>query len=382
MKLLFWFSIFLILYSYLLYPIWLFLRARLYPRLVRGKPIVPKISIVIAVRNEEKHLEEKLHNLQQLDYPGELIETIIVSDGSSDRTNYILSNFADPRLRSILLPAHLGKAEALNRAIEAVNGDIVVFMDARQRVAPDSLKTLVESFADPTVGCVSGALMLGDGEETSPRGVGSYWRMEKSIRYWESKGGSTVGATGALYAVKRNLVPRLPTGLILDDVFIPMEVVRRGERVIFEPRALAWDNLPSKPKLEFRRKVRTLFGNYQLLQIASWLLTTANPLRFEFISHKVCRLVIPFALIGVILSSLFLSGFVYRLPLAVAIGVGTLGVLASARVPLGIVSRLTDLALAFVLLNTAAIVAFIYFAAGKKRVWAQQAVNPVRREPI
>ncbi len=93
MKLLFWFSIFLIFYTYLLYPIWLFLRARLYPRSVRRKPIFPKISIVIAVRNEEKHLEEKLHNLQQLDYPGELVETIVVSDGSTDRTNDILSNF-------------------------------------------------------------------------------------------------------------------------------------------------------------------------------------------------------------------------------------------------------------------------------------------------
>ena len=369
MKLLFWFSIFLIFYAYLLYPIWLFLRARLYPRLVRGKPIFPKVSIVIAVRNEGKHLEEKLHNLQQLDYPREFVETLVVSDGSTDQTNDILSNLSDSRVRSIILPAHGGKAEALNRAIEAVNGDIVVFMDARQRVATDSLKMLVESFADPAVGCVSGALMLGDGEETSPRGVGSYWKMEKAIRYWESTGGSAVGATGALYAVRRDLIPHLPTGLILDDVFIPMEVARRGARVIFEPRALAWDSLPSNPKQEFRRKVRTLFGNYQLLRMAPWLLTTANPLRFEFVSHKLFRLVVPFALIGMVLASVFLSGFIYRLPLAGAICAGALGALAFVRVPLGIVSRLAHLALAFVLLNTAAIVAFFYFAVGKKRVW-------------
>jgi poly-beta-1,6-N-acetyl-D-glucosamine synthase len=368
-KLLFWFSIFLILYSYLLYPSWLYFRARLYPRSVRCEPIFPKISIVIAVRNEGKHLEEKLHNLQQLDYPGGLVETLVVSDGSTDQTNYILGNFVDSRVRSVLLPVHGGKAEALNRAIEAVSGDIVVFMDARQRVAADSLKTLVESFADPSVGCVSGALILGDGEETSLRGVGSYWKLEKAIRYWESTGGSTVGATGALYAVRRSLVPHLPTGIILDDVFIPMEVARRGARVIFEPRALAWDNLPSNPKQEFRRKVRTLLGNYQLLRLAPWLLTPANPLRFEFVSHKVCRLAVPFALIGMILSSVFLSGFIYRLPFAAAIGVCTLGALAFVRVPLGVASRLTELALAFVLLNTAAIVAFFYFAVGKKLVW-------------
>ena len=369
MKLLFWFSIFLIFYTYLLYPSWLFLRTRLYPRPVRRKPIFPKISIVIAVRNEGKHLEEKLQNLQQLDYARELLDTLVVSDGSTDQTNDILSNCADSRVHAILLPAHGGKAEALNRAIEAVNGDIVVFMDARQRVGTDSIKTLVESFADPVVGCVSGALVLGDGEETSPRGVGSYWKMEKAIRYWESASGSAVGATGALYAVRRSLVPRLPAGIILDDVFIPMEVARTGARVIFEPQALVWDSLPSNPKQEFHRKVRTLFGNYQLLRMAPWLLTSKNPLRFEFVSHKLCRLAVPFALIGTILSSVLLSGFMYRLPLAAAISIGALGTLAFVRVPLGSASRLTDLALAFVLLNTAAVVAFWYFAIGKKQVW-------------
>jgi biofilm PGA synthesis N-glycosyltransferase PgaC len=369
-KLLFWSSIFLIGYAYLLYPSWLYLRARLYPRPVQRKPIFPKISIIIAARNEAKNLEKKITNLRSLDYPEELEEILIVSDGSTDQTNDILSNLSDTRVRSILLPEHVGKAEALNRAIEAVKGDIVVFMDARQRVATDSLKMLLESFADPTVGCVSGALMLGDGEKASPRGVESYWAMEKTIRYWESVGGSAVGATGALHAVRRNLIPHLPTGLILDDVFIPMEVSRRGARVIFEPRALVWDSLSRNPKQEFRRKVRTLFGNYQLLRSSTWLLTAANPLRFEFVSHKLCRLAVPFALIGMILSSTFLSGFIYRLPLAAAVSVGTLGALAFVRAPLGIASRLTDLALAFVLLNTAAIVAFFYFAVGKKQMWA------------
>ena len=107
-----------------------------------------------------------------------------------------------------------------------------------------------------------------------------------------------------------------------------MEVARHGERVIFEPRALAWDSLPSKPKQEFHRKVRTLFGNYQLLRMSPWLLTAANPLRFEFVSHKLCRLAVPFALIGMIVSSVFLSGFIYRLPFAAIVGLGTLGSLS------------------------------------------------------
>jgi biofilm PGA synthesis N-glycosyltransferase PgaC len=369
-KLLFWLSILLIFYTYLLYPAWLFLRSRLYPRAVHRNAILPKISIVMAVRNEEKHVADKIQNLRTLNYPSELMEIIIASDGSTDGTNDILSNLKDSAVHSVFLPMHLGKAEALNRATEVGTGDILLFMDARQRVGVNSIKLLVENFADPTVGCVSGALTLGDKEETSSAGFGWYWEMEKAIRYAESVSGSVVGATGALYAVKRELVPRLPAGLILDDVFIPMEVARRGLRVIFEPRAVVWDN-PSKPQKEFHRKVRTLFGNYQLLRMAPWLLSAENPIRFEYISHKLCRLIVPFALIGMILSSFFLSGFIYHIPLAVAIGIGVLGVLGLVRVPLSHLSRLTDVSLAFILLNTAAMVAFFYFSVGKKEVWGR-----------
>lgn len=369
MKLIFWLSVSIVLYAYFFYPLWLFFRARLFPRPIHREPILPTISIIIAARNEEVHLQEKLDNLQNLDYPAELIETLVVSDGSTDRTNDILLNQTDPRVRSILLPAHSGKAEALNRAIPAVQGEIVVFMDVRQRIARDSVKTLVESFADPAVGCVSGALILRDGEETAPQGVGSYWEMEKAIRRWESAGGSVVGATGALYAVRRSLLPPLPASLVLDDVFIPMTVARSGPRVIFEPRAVAWDNLSSSPKQEFRRKVRTLFGNYQLLSLAPWLITSENPLRFEFISHKLSRLAVPFALVGMILASIFLYGPIYRFPLVAAVSIVTLGALGFVHMPIGIVSRAAHLALAFVLLNTAAIVAFYYFVVGKKEVW-------------
>jgi poly-beta-1,6-N-acetyl-D-glucosamine synthase len=368
-KLLFWLSAFLILYAYLLYPSWMFLRARLRPKPVSRKPFFPTISIVIAARNEEEHLQQKLLNLQQLDYPWELIEIAVVSDCSTDQTNDILRDSADPRLRSILLFSHCGKAEAINRAIRGITGEIVVFMDVRQRIAADSLKALVENFADPVVGCVSGELILGVVQDTSVRGLASYWRMEKSIRYWESLSGSVVGATGALYAVKRELIPRLFPGTVLDDVLIPMEVARRRARVILEPRAQAWDNLPPNPQKEFRRKVRTLYGNYQLLDIAPWLLSSTNPIRFEFVSHKLCRLAVPFALIGMIFSSFFLSGFFYRIPLASAISLLVLGALAFLPFPLGLLSRLTNLAWAFLLLNSAAVVAFFYFAAGKKEVW-------------
>ena len=272
MKLLFWLSFFLVSYTYLLYPAWLFFRSKVRPKPVKSEPIFAKVSVVIAVRNEGAHIDEKLANLHNLDYPKELLEILVVSDGSTDQTNEVLGRRVGSEVRSIILQTHVGKAEALNRALGTVAGEIVVFMDARQRIAIDALRVIIGNFADPRVGCVSGALMLEKAGATATRGVGSYWEMEKSIRLWESLSGSSVGATGALYAVRRSLIPHLPEGLILDDVFIPMEVVRRGARVIFEPRAIAWDNLPVRPLQEFRRKVRTLFGNYQLLHLAPWLL--------------------------------------------------------------------------------------------------------------
>lgn len=370
MKALFWASAAVIGYAYLIYPIWLFARARLRPRPVRREPIVPSVSVIMAVWNEAKQLPEKLLNLQQLDYPADHLDVVIVSDGSTDETNEILRRAKCTRLGAILLPKHEGKAEAINRALEVAGGEIIVFTDARQRLAVDSVRKLLENFADPSVGCVSGELVLeNEKKSSSPRGVGSYWEMEKAIRHWEGLVNSAVGATGALYAVRRRLVPHIPAGTILDDVFIPMEVARLGARVIFEPQALVWDKLASNPGQEFRRKVRTLAGNYQLLRLAPWLLARENPLRFEFVSHKLFRLAVPFGLLGMLLSAIFLSGPIYRLTLVAAICVIALGALAFFRAPLGAMSRLTELALAFLLLNTAALVAFFYVAFGKKHIW-------------
>ncbi len=140
--------------------------------------------------------------------------------------------------------------------------------------------------------------------------MGLYWRIEKTIREMESASGSVVGATGALYAVRRNLLVAVPAGTILDDVYIPMNVVRQEARVIFVPSARAWDVAPQKTGHEFSRKVRTLSGNYQLVQLAPWLLSGKNPLRFEFISHKLLRLFAPFALAAAFVASLWLRATV------------------------------------------------------------------------
>jgi len=186
-----------------------------------------------------------------------------------------------------------------------------------------------------------------------------------------------VGATGAFYAVRRELVPEISAETILDDVLIPMHVARQGRRVIFDPRARAWDDPNLGAKREFRRKVRTLTGNYQLLQLAPWLLTREDPLRFEFISHKLLRLWIPFALMATLIASWFAGGPVYRAVFWAQVGCYVLSVLGWTKWKLGPVSRLADAAHTFVVLNAAALVAFWNFATGQKTVWMQA---PLRKE--
>jgi cellulose synthase/poly-beta-1,6-N-acetylglucosamine synthase-like glycosyltransferase len=327
----------------------------------------------MVVRNEAAVLERKLKNLLQLDYPEERREIVVVSDGSTDASNQILNyHAADRRVRVILNSDSRGKAAGLNDAIAAARGEIVVFTDARQQIERDALRLLACQFADPQVGCASGELMLGDpdsGEATL--GVGLYWRIEKSIREMESASGSVVGATGALYAVRRDRLVPVPEGTILDDVYTPMHVAQRGFRVIFVPSAHAWDVADQGAGHEFWRKVRTLSGNYQLMQLAPWLLGRSNPLRFEFISHKLLRLFAPFALGAAFISCLTLRQPFYRIVLALQLLFYALGVVAMMKLAKGPLARVADAACTFVVLNSAALVAFVKFITGRRVAWVR-----------
>ena len=210
------------------------------------------------------------------------------------------------RVRTLLKPVSQGKAAGLNDAIKLASGEVLLFTDARQQIESGALRLLIENFADPDVGAASGELMLGDptSGETG-KGMGLYWRIEKKIRELESASGSVAGATGAIYCARRSLLDEspLPEGTILDDVLLPMQIVRKGFRVIFDARARAWDSPDLGESREFSRKVRTLSGNYQLLQLAPWLLSSENAIRFEFVSHKLSRLAVPFALLALLIAS-------------------------------------------------------------------------------
>jgi cellulose synthase/poly-beta-1,6-N-acetylglucosamine synthase-like glycosyltransferase len=313
-----------------------------------------------------------LLNLAALEYPSDLLETIVISDGSSDDTNKIIGAWRSARRRTVILPEHRGKASALNCGVAEARGEIICFTDARQTIAPDGLKRLVENFADPAVGCASGELVIRENRSAvASSGVGLYWRLEKNIRNWEGLAGSTVGATGAFYAVRKNLLLPLPEGTILDDLYIPLQVARQGARVVFDPKSIAWDDFTPSPKQEFRRKVRTLAGNYQLLQLAPWLLTRSNPLRLQLICHKLLRLLVPLALVGVFVSTLWIRQGPYEVALMLQIALYGLAILTALRVNVGVLSRLSNISLAFIVLNSAAAVALMYFVTGRKAAWAR-----------
>jgi poly-beta-1,6-N-acetyl-D-glucosamine synthase len=377
----FWAGAVVIAYAYAGYLGWLWLCAIWRPWPAQRGVVTPTVSIVMVVRNEAAVLREKLRNLVALDYPVESFQVVVVSDGSTDGTEAILREAAqDPRVHVVLNQLPQGKASGLNDGVGLAAGEVMVFTDARQLIEEKALRLLVENFADPQVGAVSGELMLGSpaGGEAN-RGMGLYWRMEKRVRELESATGSVVGATGALYAVRRELVPDMPADTILDDVFIPMHVVKQGFRVVFDARARAWDIPDLGPGREFRRKVRTLTGNYQLLRLSPWLLRRENRLRFELISHKLIRLVVPFALLTVFVASWFLPGPFYRVAFWLQVGGYALSLLGWSGWNLGPLSRPADAAFTLVVLNAAAVVAFANFVTGQRAEWAPSSMGKEMR---
>jgi biofilm PGA synthesis N-glycosyltransferase PgaC len=368
MKLLFWLCFLTTAYTYFGYVLWLRLEAAFRRRPVRIASTTPTVSVLMAVRNEQQNLPAKLRNLKSLNYPSGQIQIVVASDGSTDSTAEILLNQV-PDVLPVILQQSNGKSAALNASVRVATGEILVFLDVRQAVDPDAITELVSCFADPTVGAVSGELLL----ETAPgvsadNALGIYWKIEKIVRRLESASGSVVGVTGAIYAMRRELFIEIPPGTILDDVYVPMNVVKQGKRVVFQPTAIARDQIFEEKGKEFSRKVRTLTGNYQLIQLAPWLLSPANPILFRFISHKILRLLVPVLLVLMLLSCVLAAGTFYRAILLLQLTFYLLA-LCGSGFPAAKKFKPVAIASTFVMLNTAAAMALYNFVVGRKRVW-------------
>ncbi|MCX6620789.1 MAG: glycosyltransferase family 2 protein, partial [Acidobacteria bacterium] len=260
------------------------------------------------MHNERMNVQCKMQNCFELDYPRARLQLIVSLDAPTDGTEALVRDYADQGVEVVYSPEHRGKAEALNRGVAIATGEVLLFADARQQFEKRAVRELVANFADSSVGAVSGELMLLDehGKETSDA-VGVYWRYEKGLRAMESDIHSVPGATGAIYAIRRELFSPLSKETILDDVVIPMKIVLAGKRVIFEPAARAFEIGSRSTKSEYERKTRTLEGNYQLFaQMPELLAPWRNPIFVQVVSHKLGRLIVPYCLLALFISNLFL----------------------------------------------------------------------------
>lgn len=322
-KIVFWSSFAWIFYVYCGYPILLLLSRRVQRRTAQKMSAEPHVSLIIAVYNERECIEDKLQNCLALDYPSDKLEIVVSVDGSTDGTAALARRYESQRVSVLESAGHQGKASALNSAVAASRGDVIVFADARQELSPNAVREIVSDLQDPSVGAVSGELILRD--RISPAGqardpVGLYWRYEKWIRSMESEANSVVGTSGALYGIRRESFVPLPENTLLDDVWLPMRIALNGKRVVFEPSARAYDNVSCCPEMEFGRKVRTLLGNYQLLfQMPELLLPWKNPLFIQFVSHKVGRLLVPYFMAALFIANCFLLHGFYLFFLALQV---------------------------------------------------------------
>jgi len=356
-----------LVYTYAGYPVSIALLRRARPLRPRRDPTwAPTVTACVAAYNAVATLDAKLASLTALDYPADKLDILVYSDGSTDGTDAIVSAWSarDPRVQIIRGGGRKGKPTALNRMAEQARGEVLLLTDARQPVEPGALRAMLALLADSSVGCVTGNLRL-EGQA----GSGVYWRYENWIRRNEARFRSVVGMTGPLSAIRRADLAPLPDNLILDDVWIPMRLRLQGRRILFCEEALVFDRAFDDER-EFGRKVRTLAGNYQIFALMPALLVPfVNPSWFETWSHKVMRLVCPWAL-AVLLVACILGvwrGGVGAFPWLAALLAGQVlfyaGALAGSRM-----GRMGTVARTFVVLNAAAVVGLWRFLTGAQKV--------------
>lgn len=312
MKWVFWTSVFSLFYIYFGYPALLCLVTKLRPRPIKKEPITPGVSIVIAAYNEEDVICERLENLLNSEYPLGKSEILVSSDGSTDETNRIvgsmMSKYANIRL--IDSRERGGKLAALNRAIPYTNNDIAVFTDANTEFEPSAIARLVQAFADPEVGCVSGRKVINESKgKRNEKAEGFYWKYEHLLKQKESLIHSCMGADGSIYAMRKELYdfPDVKRGYA-DDSRLSMGVVAKGMRLVYERDAKAYESASSDFGREYRRKIRTLSGTLEWIEnLRRLLLPFRSPVWWQLWSHRVLRFFIPAFLIAALISSASLA---------------------------------------------------------------------------
>ena len=373
MEYIFWFSILFIIYTFLGYPLILFI-------LVKNKCKQPlplykyneAISVVMVVCNENKYIKEKINNIFEMEYPSNLINLVIVDDASDDDTVAIIEGIQDPRITLLKQLERKGKAEGLNAAFKYVKTELTLLLDARQRVTLNALSDLSAWFEDKNVAAVSGEVKFIESCD-SKGGMDAYQKYERFIRKSEASIASVPGVSGAIYMLRTSKFEAMPVDTILDDVLIPMVASKHGQWIGFDERVIAWDIPSNDWNRERKRKTRTLNGNYQLLfRNLSWCTSFGHYNWKAFVSHKVTRLLAPLFMLLVLISAvdLGLSGNDFYMLSFIVMVLAILLYPVSIVLPVLNRFKIIRIFSAFIALNWFNVLGFISFISiNKKQSW-------------
>ena len=371
----------LLIYTYIGYPFLVFLLGqgrswvgRHFGKRASGKhkakTDLPTLSFLIPAYNEERVIRQKIENTLDLDYPRDKLRIVVVSDGSTDQTNAMLKSYGEEEISFIPIHKRRGKVNVLNQVIPQLTGDLVVLSDASGMLAPNALKNLVKCFRNPQVGCVSGVYRFDTDDETLRSTTEKiYWRYETFLKKHESKAHSAIGAHGALYGFRRELFRPLHSRAINDDFILPMEIIRQGFRVLYEPSAIVVENETTSLQGEFQRRIRINVGNFQQLFMLKGLLSPKRGLAaLEFFSHKCLRALSPFLVLFLLISTYFAPGEIYTLMLKLQVLFYLIGAIGYVQEYFGLRNRLLYLPFYFLMANLSGIFGFFRFVMGKQSI--------------
>ena len=303
--LVFWLSAALIAYGYVGYPVLIYMLGRLREQRILRNEIWPRVSLLVPAHNEGHAIRAKIRNCMQLEYPKDRLEVFVASDGSTDATAKVIDEATHAGLiRGVVYPERRGKAAVINGLVDLASGEILVISDATSMLEPGSLRALVSNFTDPRVGCVSGIyrVVIRD-RDGKAEFEALYWRYETFIRQSEARLGRMLGAHGHIFAIRRELFEPLEVGTRNEDFILPVAILMKGYRSIYDTRAVAWEN--AEEMTGFSRRISLATGNYQQMALLwkrrGWL---RHPfLLFQLLSHKVLRLLSPFLILSMYASS-------------------------------------------------------------------------------
>ena len=367
---LFWLSALAVTWTYLGYPLFIRWLARRRPRPHRQTPLEPTVTFIIPALNEEAVITAKLENLLSLDYPPALREIIVIADGSTDRTVELVQAYAGQGIQLLFQPERRGKIAAMNRAVPAAQGEILIFSDANTFMEPGSVRALVRNFADPQVACVSGEKRIRPAAQLQAEGESAYWRYESALKRADSQVSTAIGALGEFFAIRRTLYRPLAEDSIIEDFVLSMQLVMEGWRVVYEPAAITWETASPTVRGEWRRRTRMAAGGFQALGRLRGLLSPRYGLvGFQYFSHKVLRWLAPlFMLLALGTAAVLTRWPFYRLCWWGQVGFYALAGLGGLLEILGVRSKWLRIPFYFCFTNATALAGLIRYLTRRQTV--------------